>query len=166
MADFGVISGPALALGIASVATTIGTTAIAVNSAKEQGEAQQQMLNFEASQLEEQAEEERAIATREVAEQRRQRDLVLSRARAAGASSGGGRDFDLEAEIEEDAEYRRLTALYDGNVRARNARTSAGARRFEGAQSARAGSVNASAALVRGGSTIAGQAGSMYAKYN
>jgi hypothetical protein len=158
MADFGVVSGPTLALGIASIAATVGSTVIAANAAKAKGEADQQALNFEAEQLDRNAEEERAIATREVAENRRQRQLVLSRARAAGAASGGGRDFDLEADLDEEADYRRLTALYDGETRARSLRTTAAVRRGEGSAARRAG-------FIRAGSTIASGASSMFAKY-
>ncbi|MFK7942612.1 MAG: hypothetical protein AB8B85_06845 [Paracoccaceae bacterium] len=164
MADFGVISGPTIALAI-STAATIGTSVLAASAAKAKGEAEQEALNFEASQLDDRAEEERAIASQEVAENRRQRELVLSRARAAGGASGGGRDFDLEAELEEEAEYRRLTALHDGNVRARNARTSAAVRRGEGARAKQAGNIAFKSGIFRAGSTLASSGASMYSKY-
>ncbi|MFK7942302.1 MAG: hypothetical protein AB8B85_05215 [Paracoccaceae bacterium] len=156
--DFGIVSGPTLLIGIASAAATIGSTVLSAGAARAQGKQQQDALNFEAKQLEQKAEEERAIATRDVADNARQKKLALSRARAVGGASGGGRDFDLEADVDEEGDYRRLTALYDGEVRARNFRTQAGVRRREGSAAARAG-------FIRGASTIATGASSMFAKY-
>ena len=121
------------------------------------GKAQQAASNFQAAQLDASAKAEQASAQRVAQEERRQKELVLSRARAVGAASGGGQDIPLLGAIEEDGEYRALTALWEGDEAAKGRRAQAAASRFEGKQYRKAG-------FVKGASGILGQVGQSFSE--
>ena len=55
-----------------------------------------------------------AEASRRAAEEARQRDIVVSRAVAAGAASGGGRDIEIEARLDQEGTYRASSATAEG----------------------------------------------------
>lgn len=134
-----------------------GTILSAMGSARA-GRDQQRASEFQARQLEEQGKAERAAASVEAANEARQKRLVLSRAQAVGAASGGGLDLDLMGDIEEEGTYRTLTALWSGEERAKGRRAQAAASRFEGAQYRRAG-------LLEGVKTLAGGGASFMERY-
>ena len=110
---------------------------------------------------------ENASAQRKAAEETRQKELVLSRARTVAAASGGGQDIALMGSIEEEGTMRSLTALWEGSEAAAGRNAQAAATRFEGSQAKRAGAVKGIASLAQGASTIADNwpQKSMYEKY-
>ena len=139
------------------MATLITTAASAISSigAIQAGRSQQAASNYQAAQLEAAAKTERAVAQREAMEERRQKDLMISRARAVGAASGGGQDISLLGEIEEDAELRALTAIWQGEEAAKGRKAQAAASRFEGQQLKRAGFTKGVSTLLAGATTFA-----------
>jgi len=141
-----------LILGIAgSVVSAVG----AIGS----GIAQKKAADFQASQLEQQARAEKARGSRAAAEESRQRRLKLSRAQAVGASSGAGRAYDVEGDIEEEGRLRALTAVWEGEERATGRRNQAAGVRAGGKASMTAG-------MIGGASTLfSGVGGSLLKKY-
>lgn len=180
-ATAGISTATAVQLGLAaaSVAATGAATISSAQAAREQGLLQQRIAQdqaaaarFEAEQFELRANEERAAGTRRAAEAKRQRDIALSAAQARGAGSGGGRSFDIESDLEEQGVLESLTAIYDGEINARNFRTQAAVRRADsrslvrsGATKARVGEAARRAGFIKGGATIASQVGSIAMKY-
>lgn len=150
----GLIATASAAVKAASLSTILSVAGSAVGGlgAIQSGKAQQASSEYQAAQLEAAAKTERATAQREAKEERRQASLLQSRARAVGANSGGGIDFELAGDIEADGEYRALTALWEGEEAAKGREAQAAASRFEGRQAKRAG-------LLRAGGTILGGAG-------
>lgn len=73
--------------------------------------------------MEQQAGQERAASQRAAIAQRKQGNLVSSRARAVAAASGGGAldptVMDIMSGIEGEADYRTALALYEGDERAK-----------------------------------------------
>lgn len=143
---------------LAIAAQVLGTVISAVGS-MQQGRAQQQAANYEASQLEQNAQQERAASQRQAMEQRRQGRLAQSRGLALAAASGAGASdpgvLDIMGDIDAEGEYRALTALYEGEERARGRQTQANLRRYEGKAAKRAGNMQAmSTVLSSGGKTL------------
>jgi hypothetical protein len=144
----------------ATTAATIGTvaavggTAVSALGAVQQGKAAQASSNYQAAQLEATGKTERAVAQRESINQRKQKDLVQSRARAVGAASGGGLDLDLMGDIEEEGEYRSLTALWEGEERATGRNAQAAATRVSGRSKNQAGGIKAFSTILSGGSSF------------
>ena len=128
--------------GVGTILQGAGAAIGAIGSIKA-GKSQQAAANYQAAQLDAAAKTESASAQRVAQEERRQKELVLSRARAVGAASGGGQDIGLLGAIEEDGELRALTALWEGDEAAKGRRAQASASRFEGKQMAQAGKINA-----------------------
>lgn len=158
----GVCHGPLLlAMGASTgAASTIGTVAMAAGTilgsagAIQQGNAASATANYTAAQLDASAKTERATSQREAINQRMQKDVVMSRARAVGAASGGGLDLDLMGDIEEEGEYRALTALWEGEERAKGRNAQAAGVRASGQFKKRAGGVRAFSTGLTGFSTI------------
>ena len=142
-----------------STILSAGGTAVSAIGAIQQGKSQQASANYQAAQLEAAGKAEQAASQREAEEERRQKRLMQSRARAVGAASGGGIDLELAGDIEEEGEYRALTALWEGTEAAKGRRAQAAASRFEGRQARKAG-------FLRAGRTILGGGASLYEKYS
>lgn len=142
-----VLAGLTLAKGLA-----IGGTILSTVGAIQQGNAAQASANYQAQQLDAQAKTERAVAQRQANEERRQKELVISRARAVGAASGGGQDYDLLGDLEEEGEYRAATAMWEGEEAAKGRTNQANAARFEGKQAKKASRFKA-AGTILGGAT-------------
>ena len=121
------------------------------------GNAANASAEYQALQLEAAGKSENAAAQRQAEEDRRQKDFVLSRARAVGAASGGGQDINLMGAIEEEGELRALTSLWEGEEAAKGRKMQAEAARFEGQQMKTAG-------YVKGFSTILSSAGQSFAE--
>ncbi len=140
----------------ASLSTILSAGGAAVSGigAIQSGNAQNAAAKYQAAQLEASGKAEQAAAQREAEEQRRQGRLMQSRARAVGAASGGGVDFELAGDIEEDGEYRALTALWEGEEAAKGRRAQASASRFEGKQAKKAGYLKASKTILGGGASL------------
>lgn len=120
---------------------------------------------FSAKQSERKAGEERAIGSMEAAEEARRGDLVESRARAVGAASGAGGYQDIISDIDAEAEYRMLSALFNREQGARDLEVQAEVARREGADAARAYKAKGRAAEIRGYSNLLSGAASLYERY-
>lgn len=145
MAALGVI-GATLAKAAAiggTVLSTIGTISAANN--------QNAAADFQARQLEIQGKTENALAQREAQERRRQSDLRISRAKAVAAASGGGQDYSLLGDLEEEGELNALNSLWEGQEAAKGRQVQAASARFSGAQAKKAGSINAFSTALDGG---------------
>ncbi len=107
--------------------------------------ARQASLEHQAEQARQNAGQERAVAQRESKEERRQAQLVESRALAVAAASGAGAaDPTVEnilGGIGAEGEFRALSELFIGEERARNLEFQADIKVFEGIQERRAGDI-------------------------
>lgn len=132
----GYTSATLLAVSIAGTAMTAMGTIAQGNAAKSQGQAAQMAADFEAKQREVVAGQERAAAQRNYLTEKKQADLVSSRALAVSAASGGGvmdpTVVNLLGDIESEGHYRALMELYGGEERARGQEHAAATRRYEG----------------------------------
>lgn len=113
---------------------------------------------FEARQLEAQSKAEQAAAQREALEERRAARLVQSRARAVSAASGGGVDYELLGDLEEEGELRFQTAIWAGKERAASKRLAAEGARLDGRS-------RSTAYKLQAGQTLLGGTGSLMEKY-
>lgn len=138
-----------IAPALQAAGTIIGTLG-AIRS----GQAQKSAASYEAAQLDAAAKTERAVAQRAALDERRQTDIMLSRARAVAGASGGGQDIPLMGAIEEEGEMRALTALWEGEEAAKGRRAQATAARFEGRQAATAGMLGGASILTSGTNTF------------
>lgn len=149
--------------------STIGTVAAIGGSVLsglgqiQAGKAANVNAKFQAAQLEQQAGQERASSQRVAIEERRRAAIASSNAQAAAASSGGGATdptvLNITGGIAEQGEYNALSALFEGEERARGLNLQATSRRMEGKQARKAG-------YISGASTIIGGAGNaLMAKY-
>lgn len=142
---------------IGTVASVLGTGISAIGAIK-QGEAAQQEAEFKAKQLEQKANEERAVGQRQMFDKRRQTDLVQSqlRARAAG-STGDTTDtgvLNLGGQIETLGEYDALGAMYRGENAARGYQDMASAARLSGENAKTASYWKAGGTLLDGVSSL------------
>jgi hypothetical protein len=134
--------GSALSLG-GTILSGIGQISAANNQAA--------ALEYQAESDRIQAQQEKASAEREAAEERRQGRLLMSRARAVGATSGGGMDYDILGDLGSETEYRSLMALWGGEERARGRRESAAARTLEAKSVRSAGKIAGFGTILTGG---------------
>lgn len=145
-----------IALAVAGTAMSAGGTIL---GAKNEASA----LTSEADQLDAQAGVYRASSQREAMEQRRQATLTGSRALTLAAASGGGASdptvMNILANISGEGEYRALTALYDGEEKARSNEFEAGTRRKEAKNTKTAGYIKAGSTILSAGATMADRYG-------
>lgn len=145
----------------------------AAKAAKRMGARENEARQKEAIQLEFQAGQSIAASQRKMLEERRQAQLVQSRAQAVAAASGGGSSdptvVGIISKIAGEGAYRESVALFDGYDRARLLRESAKAKRLEGEIAAEGGNYRAkayetmaTASLLKGGASI-GE--SLYSRY-
>lgn len=135
-------------------AAALGGTVLSAAGAISEGRSQQRAASFQAAQLDQQANMERASSAKAAQEDMRQSDIMLSRARAVGAASGGGIDVPLMGQIEEDGELRAAMSMWQGEEAAKGRTMQAQAARYDGNQYARAGAMRAGATLLSGGSSF------------
>ncbi len=133
---------------------SVGGTALSTIGQIQSANAQKAAADFNARQLEAAGKAEEASASLAAQEARRQKELQISRARAVGAASGGGQDYALLGDLEEDGELRALTALWEGKERAAGRYNQASATRFEGKQLKRAGIFGAATNALTQGATF------------
>lgn len=142
----------------------IASTVFSAVGKQQQGAAAGEAAGYQAAQLEQRAQQTRASAQRDSLEQRRHAQLVGSALQAR--AGGGGLDptvVDLASNVAGEGEYRALTALYQGEERARGDQMSADARRYEGGQARRAGSIGAVTSVFSSMGSPAGQ--SLFQKF-
>ena len=144
---------------------------------QEQSAAHQQVLaNAQAQAQEQQAGQERAVAQRGAIEQRRQGKFVSSEAQAIAAASGAGAldptIVGILGDIETETELRALTALYEGEERARGLEHGAAITRaggagelFAGRAEARLSRSRARRSFLSTGTTLLEGGSSLFARY-
>lgn len=135
------------------------------NAAASAGAAQQQAAEYQAAQLRINAGQAVASSQRAAEEQRRQGELVQSRAIALAASGGGGISdpgiANLLARNAGETAYASSVALYEGEDKARTMLEQAKAATYSGASAAKsgldrqkAGMIGAFGDLVKGGGSL------------
>lgn len=146
---------------LATIGSAIGTT---LSVAGGIAGASQQAANdrARAAEMERKAKEERAVASREMLEKRREGELLQSKQLAGAASSGGSTTdatmLDLFADTEAQSEYNASTALYRGESNARALEA--------GAENLRASAkTRMPAAMLSGAGTLLGDFGKNYKSY-
>ena len=156
---------------LASLATAaqIGGTILSGLSAIQSvsaGNQQAKMINAAAVQS---AGQERAKSHRVAEEQRRLSSVVQSRARAvAGASGGGVTDptvVDITSELAGEGEYRALTAMYEGEDRARGIINQGQADAYTARQKGQAGFVSGMSSAFSGATSMLSGGSSLFDKY-
>lgn len=150
---------------MAQLALILGT-AITVGGTLAQGKAAEQNSKFQQAQLRQAAKDEEASAALEAAEERRQSQLIQSRARAVGASSGAGEYEGVIEELDAEGEYRALFALFNGERAATNIRNQAAITGWEGQQEKKSSQMRAAGTLLDyGNDTMARKYGGESAGY-
>lgn len=142
-----------------AVSATIASTFLEAASSYSQGRSAQRSKDAQALQMDYAAGQERAASQRTAAEQLRAARLAQSRLQAL--AMGGGTDVgvvNLAAGIAGEGEYRALTALYEGEERAKGMEYGADVARAEGKDAKRAGTIGAFTSILSG-------VGSMYEKF-
>lgn len=138
-------------------------------SARAQGQYARIRAEFDAWQAEEDGKEAVAIGQRAAMEERRQSDLVASRALAVAAASGGGASdptiVNLIARAKGEGAYRAAVAMYEGESRARQYRIAAAAGRYGGAEAELQGARNALGTAYSGLGAMFQSGASLYARY-
>jgi len=112
------------------------STIMQAQAQKHAAKAQKASLDFEASQLEDRADQEFAAGQREAGELRKRKELALSTLQASSAASGfsatDATTLDLAGDIEERGSIQERSALFSGSQRAAGLETQATARRATG----------------------------------
>lgn len=137
----------------------VASTALSAGSAYKQGKAADQMAEYEAAQIDANAERVAAAGIKRAEEQRRQKRIALSDARAAQASAGGSTTdagaLDQLGRIGSIFEYNAMEELYGASLDQQGLYNQVAARRTEGGIARRSGTMSAL-------STILSSAGSIY----
>jgi hypothetical protein len=113
-----------LGLGEIGTVASVAGTGISALSGMSQAQYQQLVAKREAEALKQKANENAAAAQRVQITRERQTALALSRGQALAAASGGGATdptvLNIQSDIAGQGEYNALTALYEGQSRARS----------------------------------------------
>jgi len=129
-------------------------TVLSGAGAIQQSQAAKASSEFTAKQLEASGTAERAAASLQAGEEAKKKELVISRARAVGAASGGGQDYALLGALEEEGTYRTLFANWQGEEAAKGRQAQADATRADGKSESTAALYGGLAnTLVSGGNT-------------
>lgn len=152
-------------LAYAAIAATLAGAGISAYSAHQQGKAQEQMGKYNAKVAENAALNEAQTAAENAKRQREQnrRQLASIRARMAGGGQqiGAGSALDVLGTASSELELQTLDLFRDSEARRRQNLSQASMSRWEGAQAARAGNLNAMGSLLSG----AGSASHNYVQY-
>ncbi len=134
-------------------------TVISADQQRRAGEVEKMNADFEAKQLEREANVASAESQRDAIKARREAKYMESRARALAASGGGVASdptvVKLIDGIQEEGEYNALTALYNGQQRADSMRTGAGLSRSAGKAAKSAGKTKGVSTVLQGASNFA-----------
>lgn len=153
----------AIALMVVGSAIQASNTIAGGKAAAAAGKAQQAGLDYQASQLDIAAGQERAKAQHAGLEKIRQADLVGSRALALSAASGGGAMdptvIKIMGDIVAEGDYRSRLAGYEGELNAQGLESRAVVARYQGEQARIAGNVARKSANMTALSTIFSSAG-------
>jgi hypothetical protein len=148
--------------GIATAALIGISTAVQAASTIAQGNAQKTAMNYQAAQLDQQAGQTRATSQRQAIEQQRTGAYALSRAQAVSAASGADPNSptteNIEGNLAGESEYNQLTALFNGEERARGQEQQSQTDVYQGSLDKRASLYKAAGTIAQGGETL-------YSKY-
>lgn len=134
----------AIAASIFGAASTIGA-----------GNAAERDADFEARQLKQQANAERATAQREAIEARRQARLKMSRVRAiAGSGASDKTVLDIMDDIQQNGELEALNRLFEGESRGQQSELAARVTRSQGKQAKRSSRIDAASTLISDASSL------------
>lgn len=159
---------------LATIATVVSTVAgmagsyVSAQGTLAAGKAAEQAAKYEAAQLDIKAKEEQAAAQRDMLDQRREKELALSKLQSNAAASGFSATdptaLALADEIERYGTYKEQLAQYGGESRRRGIEAQAHGTRMTGAAK-RAGSRSEAAGTILGGiSSMASKFAGNYAK--
>ncbi len=130
-------------LAVAAAVVSIAGSMQAGKAAKRAGLQQQAAMEYQAQQDEINGKQAMAVAERDAAEQRRQGDLMQSRAIALMAASGGGAtdigNVTILARNAGETAYRSAVAIYNGEEQVRTHAEEATAARLSGQAAAQSG---------------------------
>lgn len=130
---------------------------------------QAQADEFAAAQYTQQAGQEVAIAQRRAIEEKRQSQLLQSRALAVAAASGAGASdptiVHLISQISGEGAYRAALALYDGEEKSRQLHLKSAASRYDAAAALAGGEAQKSAYNISAASSLLMGAGTLYTRY-
>lgn len=150
----------AAALPFIAIAAMGAGTIMQANAEKKAGNAANKQAKFQATQMEQQAGQERAGAQRQSIEARRKANLAISRATALAAASGAGATdptvMDVIGGLVSEGELAAGTARYQGEEKARGMETQASATRYEGKLAKQASRMKARATIIQGIGQMAG----------
>lgn len=153
-----------------SLIAGVGGSAMQANAAREAGKAGQEAKEYEADRYEEQAIASVASAQREMLNERRKKELIVSRAQALAAFGGGGVNDptvqNIIGDLDGEGAYREAVSLYQGEEEARKLNLAAGLSRLEGANIRKGGEAQSRAYAIQGIASAASSASSLYSKYN
>lgn len=138
---------------LAAGASAVGTGISAIGQIQA-GRQQEAMAEYQAEQMELQAQDKMALATRDAEQEAKKKDALLSRQVALAADSGGGVQNASVLGILEDAEaagqYNVDTAIYNGQQESAGLRSQAGATRLEGKAARTGATLGAAGTLISG----------------
>jgi hypothetical protein len=138
---------------LAAGASAIGTGISAIGQIQS-GKQQDAMAQYQADQMEQQAKDKMAVATRDAEQESKKKDALLSRQVALASASGGGVQNQSVLKILEDTEaagqYNVSTAVYNGQQEAAGLRSQAEATRMEGRAASSGATLGAAGTLISG----------------
>lgn len=153
------ILGTGIGLGDLGAAASVGGTLLSAKSGLDNAAYQSELAKSEAQALKQKANDDAASAERAQELQMRRSDLALSRARAVGAASGTDATspdiINTEGQIAQQGNYNALTALYEGQNRARADNYQARIDLFNADRISQAAPLNAAGTILSGVSTFA-----------
>ena len=159
----------ALLLGAASLFAGVGGSALSSRGQRRAGKLGQQAKEYEAQTYERQAKNVVGAAQVDMLNERRNKELIASRATALAAAGGGGvHDTTVQniiSDINSEGAYREAVALYRGEDEARKLTEAARLSRMEGATIRKGGQAQSRATVIQGAGNALGGASSLYGKY-
>lgn len=157
----------AMAASVGATAMQASSTFAAGGADQKAAQARQVSLEHQATQSRQNAGQERAAAQRSANEQRRQAQLLESKAlaRAAGSGAGGPGVEKIVGDIGAEGEFRALSDLFIGEERARGLEHQADIGVFEGDQERRAGDIERGASKRKAITQVLGGGATLYGKY-
>lgn len=145
-------------LAAATPYLTAASAVIGVGSTLMAGKQQNDLATFEALQMDQAADAERAVSQRQAQEERKRSKYLQSRATSLAAASGAGASDptidNIVAGLDSEGEYRALTALYNGEQQAQGLELGSKVRRVEGKNARQAGRYRAANTLMSSGSSL------------
>lgn len=138
---------------LAAVGGLIGSGVSAVGQIAA-GQQQKAMADYQAQQLDQQAKDRMAVATRDAEQEAKKKDALLSRQTALAASSGGGVQNQSVLKLLEDTEaqgtFNANSAIYGGQSDASGLRSQAAVSRAEGKAAQTGSYLGAAGTLISG----------------